>query len=77
MLNLMLCYEKYVNLALEQAVCTSWNSVHSVVINKQQVIWESLGLISGIINSIWEKLLSPTVDFFEERNMLYFENSSY
>lgn len=37
--------------------------MHSVVINKQQVIWESLGLISGIINSIWQKLFSLTVDF--------------
>lgn len=40
------------------AACTSWNSVHSMVINRQQVIWESLGLVSGVTNSIWEKLHS-------------------
>lgn len=40
------------------AACTSWNSVHSAVINRQQVIWESLGPVSGVTNSICEKLPS-------------------
>lgn len=41
------------------AACTSWNSVHSVVINRQQVIWESLGLVSGVTNSIWTEAAFP------------------